>query len=535
MAAAVSYFDDYLDFLTELMTSGLVQAVGADYVGKAPTKLSDVTKRDVKSKLIRMLEELVSKHPGQFNGLNVARLRDDLTHGRAPRIMLLKEVPRDRRADWNDFCHYLENFKVDLARDGDAALHEKTGRGRRKPRETAKVKELTATKDFPDNYSEDVLHVLKLMSFTSLKGLKLLGSMSMRSQQYAGDYDAYEVIEVKGRRETALRGLAKRFQAMIRKLEAERLLYVGDIKAGVVKEWEVIPEEAKIVSGKIVGFDHSASAAKLKELRQKKVITEQEYGASMKLLKRNPTPEEFLQLKKEIRYNVVRWTPAQVEKGEQTYRGKVIKLWEAFGQPAITKMDTVAMVQNSRFTDFSVIYEFKLDGTTLNLGMGSIEDLKVSLRENILAYWLKGNYFKAAKRILALAKVLGDNKTIETLVPLFNSDLGRLYMIASDVGTLLYLLDNEGRLPLDRIQYEMDGFKARLGNVYTLPKFLQEEDDILERLDKLAKVKDTDTGRKRMKETLTWLDEQIGELLSFYSKRYLAANDLDLLPKAYKA
>jgi hypothetical protein len=46
-----------------------------------------------------------------------------------------------------------------------------------------------ATKAFPDNYSQEVLKVFEALSMTDLKKFFLVGSASLRSQQYSADFD----------------------------------------------------------------------------------------------------------------------------------------------------------------------------------------------------------------------------------------------------------------------------------------------------------------------------------------------------------
>ena len=52
------------------------------------------------------------------------------------------------------------------------------------------------SKEYPTNYPADAIAVLDSMSVTKGKGVELVGSMSLRSQQYAGDYDANDFVEM---------------------------------------------------------------------------------------------------------------------------------------------------------------------------------------------------------------------------------------------------------------------------------------------------------------------------------------------------
>jgi len=50
------------------------------------------------------------------------------------------------------------------------------------------------TKKYPADYSDDVLTVIRAMSFTKGKKVKLVGSYTLRNQIYAGDVDALELM-----------------------------------------------------------------------------------------------------------------------------------------------------------------------------------------------------------------------------------------------------------------------------------------------------------------------------------------------------
>ena len=66
------------------------------------------------------------------------------------------------------------------------------------------AKDILVKKRYPDGYPDDVVDTLNLMSLTHGKKMKLAGSMPLRSQLYAGDYDAVEIVEIGGERQTAV-------------------------------------------------------------------------------------------------------------------------------------------------------------------------------------------------------------------------------------------------------------------------------------------------------------------------------------------
>jgi hypothetical protein len=387
--------------------------------------------------------------------------------------------------------------------------------------------EYLRTKKFPEDYPEDALAILKAMSFTDLKGLKLFGSMAIRGQLYSADYDGYEIVEAdKTTDAEALRTLSRAFRFIIQDLLKMPDVYIGDIKAGMIKEWQVIKDDIKFENGKVLNYNPIRSRMVLDDLFSKDIIDEEDYSKYKKLIKDKPTIEDILEMKKEIKPHIIRWTPEEVIKGFKELKGnKKFTLEEAFSSPAITKLDVIGLVQKSRFTDFSIIYEFKNKGKTLNIGMTDIEP---ALKESMYAYYYDKNYFKMAKRMFALAKYKKDYEVIKKLAPLFNTDLGLIYSVMSDIGTLIYLVEHEKHIPYDRIKYQIDQFKGRLANVYSLQKWFNEEPFINDRIRFLANMGQRRNRKELYVSTLSQIEEHLQKILSYYTEK--ALTDLNLLP-----
>ena len=372
---------------------------------------------------------------------------------------------------------------------------------------------LLKSKDFPSDYPEDAVAILSAMSLGD--ELNIVGSMSLRAQQYAGDYDGYEVVNYDEPTDAAAAAKArKQLQANVKTLRAMPDVVIGDIKAGVVPEWRVIPRDAGIEDGKIKGFNATASRRKVDELLAAKVITKKEADEAHEMLKGRMSISRFLKAKNKIKFHIVRWTVPEVLANKKVLRdGRVMTLDEAFQTPIIAKMDVIGLVQKNRFTDFSVIYEIRNKGKTLN--PDKIEIGK-SLREAIVAYTEEGNHFKVLKRRFALAKFEHDLPTIEKLTPILNSDLGRLYHITGDIGTLLSLLEKP-KVDLKAVRYEIDQFRNRLANIYTLSDYLKDENDVIGQIDRLTRL-----PQKRLPAALEKLGDQLEGYLQSNTQKIMS-------------
>ena len=369
------------------------------------------------------------------------------------------------------------------------------------------------TKSYPENYPSDAMTILDAMSFSKGKDVKVLGSMSLRSQQYAGDYDAYEVVKRKGSEAKVLDELASEFQTIIKNLRGLPNVFIGDIKAGSVEEWRVLDKDAGLVDGKIVGYNATKAKGKVDELYKANIITQGEKASADEMLKDSPSPDELLLARKKLKFHIIRWSVPEVLNGSKVLRDKRrFTLQDAFSSPTITKLDTIGLVQNNKYTDFSTIYEFQCNGKVLN---PSFEDIGKSLREDIVAYKAENNPFKVLKREFALAKFRGDDKTIKSLTPVLNSDLGRLYSLLSDVGTLIELLEDKHKVPLDKVRYEIDQFKSRMANVYSLPDFLKAEHTLLGHIRSALKT----TSREQLLSHLKQMEQLIQTSLTHNTKK----------------
>jgi hypothetical protein len=364
--------------------------------------------------------------------------------------------------------------------------------------------------DYADKYPKDVLRILEKMTFDD--GLLLVGSASLRSQIYAGDVDGYEVVERDEASDMkALTSLAKQFRAMVADIRRTDDLYIADIKSGAIPEWEILSPDAHIKDGKVVGYDQEASLAKVKLLAENKILSPAEATQVRELLKRRPTVADFLRAKEELKYHIIRWSALEIADNKKVLRdGRTVSLEQTFSMPALTKLDCVGLVQRSRYTDFSVIYEFKNNGRTLNPVKSDIAD---SLAEDIEAYKAKGNFFKALKRTFALAKFKDNEKEMNRLTELLNGDMGRLYQIVGDIGTLISIID---KAPLKNVRYEIDQFKSRLSNVWELKSYLKAEPSILSDLKRLEEA-----PREAMEPMLERIGDRIDDLLQAEAKKHI--------------
>ena len=347
-------------------------------------------------------------------------------------------------------------------------------------------------KRYPINYPHDVLKIISAMSMNRGRNVRIMGSMALRSQLYAADYDCYETVELyENTEKKALEFLSSEFPNIIKRIQSIPNCFITDIKAGSVKEWQVIPDNAKIENGKVINLNINKCRRKIEQLEKQGVLTQSETDSYLEKLTTNISPAQFVIIKKDIRPNIIRWTPADIEKGYKTLKdGRKYTLDHAFSSQVITKLDLIGWVQGNRFAEFSMIYKFVNRGKPLNLHS---DDVEQALKENILYYSITGRWFKVAKRMFSYARFHDDELILKQLTPILNSNIGRLYVILSDIETILLMLDLGEKLPLSKIYFELDQLRGRFANIYSIPDFLDVEFHLINMLeDALKSIKTKD-------------------------------------------
>lgn len=391
---------------------------------------------------------------------------------------------------------------------------------------------LIKTKNYPLNYSDEVVDVIAMMSISNSS--QIVGSMALKSQQYSGDYDLIEIVNEKYKsKDTALNAYVKTFQSKIIKMLDTKDIYIGDIKAGLVEDWIVIPEKAQIKNGRIINFNKMESLKKLDTLKKDNVITGDEYNYTKKMLSKKLTIDTFLQMKKEIRFHIVRWTPEEVLKGVVVLRNKKkMTLKEAFSSNSVIKLDIVAYI-NGRFSDFSNIYILKYNGIPIN----NVDlNEQSSIKQDLMYFLSSDNYYKAFKRLFSLVRKEGvgngsqQGDLLQKLTTMFNSDLGRLYLLKTDIETLIFLLDNFKNISPEKLRYELNQFRVRLGNIYSIDKVGTDKE--LESLKKLTQLPTLTAG---LKNKLELLREKYTTILNKETLNYAEENSLLPIPSKYKA
>lgn len=380
------------------------------------------------------------------------------------------------------------------------------------------VNKILKRKEIPNNYTNEIKNILNKMSF-NLDNLEILGSMSFRSMLYASDFDCFEIVDM-----SSINAIQKEFLKIIKTLLNDEKIYIGDIKIGHVDEWEVINEFEDYSD-----YNYEKTLKKLKNLKDKKIINMNEFKEALNYLKRDLSEIDFIKMKKQLRFHILRWTPKEILSGFKDFRGKKITFKEALQSKGLFKLDSICRLENKTLQEFSIIYEPRIKGIRIN--KQRVDFIK-SIKEAIKYYKSKGNFFKVAKRLFSLYnykllyiknnKKEEDEENIYKLFKILNSDLGILYMLHGDIDLMLYLLENNKEFKVKYLKTQTDDFIKQLSNVYSSSILIQKEPKLLELIQKILKT----TNKKTLINLLTNLDDNVSKILNYEAEKELNNENL---------
>jgi hypothetical protein len=377
-------------------------------------------------------------------------------------------------------------------------------------------------------YSNEINNIAEMIAFTpNKKSVDVLGSMSIRSQVWASDYDLLEKVNM-----SSLTLLVKRYKDIVRNLLKQKHIYIGDIKLGNIVDWRILDDRAFFVNGKLMYYNAEQSRAKLRELLDKGVITKSFYDKGSDLLVDNPTPSQLRVIIKELRPNIQRWKPSEILTGYKILpTGKRYSVADAMTSPGVFKMDTIALLSDGIFQEISIVYDLRIKGKRINDFPYSVQD---SLLQDIEFYSATGSWFKVLKRLFSLANYRYANVSsgkekqidlIEKIHPILVSDIGILYQVYGDVGAIVYLLKSKESIPMERIKSEIDEFINRLSNVYSVNEYIQKEPEIVSKINGILKMK----SREKMAELLGELEKVMETIINDETKKRMNEIGLAML------
>jgi hypothetical protein len=381
------------------------------------------------------------------------------------------------------------------------------------------------------DFSNEIQNVINGMCMINNDGLIIAGSSGLKNMMYPNDIDLHQIVDVSYKtKKIAVKELVNYFQKMITRLKEQPNVFITDIKFGSIPDYDILDRDVRLRNNKVVNYNYNECVTKLTMLHDRNTITNDEFKDAKKVLTKNsPTLKQYFVMKDAIKFSTVRLTVNDVINGHINFRNTTYKLSDLL-LSGLVKVDVVAYI-NGKYTEFSNIYEFKNSNKMISPIMTNLDD---SLKEDIMYNYVTKNYYKMAKRIFVM-NVFEEKESITTkLMILFNSQLGIIYNVLSDIKVLILLLSRTGRLSYKKLSYEINMFKVRLSRVYSVNSFLSEQDSITEIIDKLSKVPHSADRREIFFHELSSLLKKLETILNENTKKELKQMHLLPLPKKYQ-
>jgi hypothetical protein len=151
----------------------------------------------------------------------------------------------------------------------------------------------------------------------------------------------------------------------------------------------------------------------------------------------------------------LKWSMKQVLKG---VNGNY-KLLDVLDEHSVIKIEIV-VYESGKFIPISNVYEFKNHGKGVNQERTTKDDVD-SLSKDIVKFHEQKNYMKILKRLFIISIKTKNEHLKNTLINIFQSDLGKLYMIKSNLDAMADVLDAgyRGKQLIERIHSEVQALK----------------------------------------------------------------------------
>lgn len=352
---------------------------------------------------------------------------------------------------------------------------------------------------------------------------KYFGSIDYKAQPYPGDIDMIEEINLCCSREEACKKVERIIKLITKRILRTEGYYFSEFKAG-------IDERFKINIGKrLKGYNYSRVRKELKELLQKKLLTNEEYKKLINLSKEKVTKEQHELLYEELRkYWLLRWTSKEIKSGVKILRGnKEIKLREAICMKSPVKIDVITYI-NGKYIEvtniFFLYYRKKNKGRKHGITQDDKIDIRESLRKEIIKYSKSAIHyspFKMIKRMWSLARIEKDDKMLKVLTPLIRSSVSLLWMIKSEISTIIKLIDLKNRKLSkkigDQILTQIENMRQSISSIIDIKI---NEKYIYKKMDKISDTNKWSEAVKELKEINKYIITIINRETEDYLKKY---------------
>ena len=337
--------------------------------------------------------------------------------------------------------------------------------------------EIVSVKPYPEGYTQEILNNIKLITVGKDELNNIFGSVMYRVQPYPSDIDTAQTYRKNLNVNKLIIQFSKNLKETIKNIIDKEYHYITEIKIGLDDRYKYD-----------IGTLRNGLYRINRELRKyinvlydNKLLGDEEFFIIKNLVKSIINRGGFgNQNEYDTIYNILRehlilrWKPEEVLRGYKILTGnKKITVEEALGYITAVKIDMITII-NNRFievTNFLLLID--KDNNIINLGEHydnniirelSIRTLPQEIEKLLFSDYYK-SYFKACKRMWALARIIEDTYIISKVTPFIKGSISYLYMLKSEIDTIILLCEIVKNPPINKIKYAIDNIKYKLNNI----------------------------------------------------------------------
>lgn len=432
------------------------------------------------------------------------------------------------------------------------------------PRVLSETKDsIIGIKPYPQSYTKEVLKNIKIIDFgDNEKSAQPFGSYIYRVQKYPGDIDLTEEYKGNGTIDDVIKQFKNRLVQIVKNIIALKVHYMVEFKMGLDKLYDVdIGElregiyypnyDGKYIKNSNGHIRHVPGIMRgIKSLYKRGLLDVEEVNKIYHTLNDGQLTGDHY----DVIYNilrermVLRWSEKEILKGEKIEDdGSVITIEQALKYKSHVKIDMITKIEDKfvEMTNFLfLIAKVKDDNGNekdyiINFGMDYDKNFLMKRSETQLPLEIEKlfysdyyyNPFKGAKRIWALARHYRDWPILTRLKDLISGNISLLYMLKSEIGTMLSLLKklvkNKRNIPKASINKNLELIKERIGYVLNL-----NTDRYYHLVNKLNSAIDEKNIVKKI-DIMDSIEYLLKLIISVASVNYLKANGFRTIPKLY--
>jgi hypothetical protein len=392
---------------------------------------------------------------------------------------------------------------------------------------------------FPDDFSSDIIHDIKLVNFGNFEDISPYGSFALRLP-YPGDVDLVEDFKECCTVEDVINKFSSKIKVIMKNIEDTKDILMTEFKMGLDERYNL--DVGKLSEG--VYVPNPQLKNDIHKLKNKKLINSEQEKYMIGALD-NPMYAHMGHLssipydliREELRkFCILRWSETDVERGFINLPlGKKMTIKQALHYKTDVKIDLIDFASNTfvEITNYILLIVTK-DGRPHYIvnrdhnysDQYIVQDLVDGLKEEIEKLFYSKIYFnpfKGAKRLFALARHFNDNYILEKIFPLLDSGIAQLYQIKSELAAIRLVLDIANFNRYNDLFYKIISRLQQLRNI--IPNILEishELDDSIKLFEIPRKKGDSEKNLMMASKQITELIERLLKVIDKYTMKFLS-------------